>query len=125
MAGMDVGETRLPQDGRLRMESDGGNAIDFRVSSLRTVCGEKLVLRPLDDYKPVLPLEELGMSTTALDTVRALLGDRHGMIVVAGPARSGKTTTLSAIASALQSAAASVVSVEDPIEYRIPGVNQV
>ncbi|HEY7791652.1 MAG TPA: ATPase, T2SS/T4P/T4SS family, partial [Vicinamibacterales bacterium] len=124
MAGMDIAEKRLPQDGRLRITSDDGAEVDFRVSTLRTLFGEKIVLRVLDHRKGVPPLEELGMSPASLEELRQFLRHQHGMILVVGPTGSGKTTTLSSAVGSLQSEKTNIITIEDPIEYQIPGVNQ-
>jgi type IV pilus assembly protein PilB len=124
MAGMDIAEKRLPQDGRLRVAAEDGSDVDFRVSTLRTLFGEKIVLRVLDHRKGVSPLEELGMSAGALEEFRQFLRHQHGMILVVGPTGSGKTTTLSSAVGALQSEKTNIITVEDPIEYQLPGVNQ-
>ncbi len=124
MAGMDIAETRLPQDGRIRVRAEDGTDVDFRVSTLRTVCGEKVVMRVLDHRKGVPALEEIGMSAAALAEMRKLLLHQHGMILVVGPSGSGKTTTLSSALSALKSEKANIITVEDPVEYQISGVNQ-
>ena len=124
MAGMDIAETRLPQDGRLRSTDEDGNEVDFRVSTLRTLFGEKVVMRVLDHRKGVPAIEELGMSATALETVRGFLRHQHGMILVVGPTGSGKTTTLSSALRAVQSERTNIITIEDPVEYQIPGVTQ-
>jgi type II secretory ATPase GspE/PulE/Tfp pilus assembly ATPase PilB-like protein len=124
MAGMDIAEKRLPQDGRLRSTAEDGNEVDFRVSTLRTLFGEKVVMRVLDHRKGVPSLEEIGMSAAALEEVRAFLRHQHGMILVVGPTGSGKTTTLSSSLRAVQSEKTNIITIEDPIEYQIPGVNQ-
>jgi type IV pilus assembly protein PilB len=124
MAGMDIAEKRLPQDGRLRSASEDGNDVDFRVSTLRTVWGEKVVMRVLDHRKGVPALEEIGMSAAALEEVRQFLRHQHGMILVVGPTGSGKSTTLSSALRAVQSEKTNIITVEDPVEYQIPGVNQ-
>jgi type IV pilus assembly protein PilB len=124
MAGMDIAEKRLPQDGRLRSQSDDGTDVDFRVSTLRTLFGEKVVMRVLDHRKGVPALEEIGMSATSLEEVRQFLRHQHGMILVVGPTGSGKTTTLSSALSAVKSEKTNIITIEDPIEYQIPGVNQ-
>jgi len=124
MAGMDIAEKRLPQDGRLRSTSEDGTAIDFRVSTLRTLFGEKVVMRVLDHRKGVPALEEIGMSATTLEEVRQFLRHQHGMILVVGPTGSGKTTTLSSSLKSVQSERTNIITIEDPIEYQIPGVNQ-
>jgi type IV pilus assembly protein PilB len=124
MAGMDIAEKRLPQDGRLRATSEEGSEVDFRVSTLRTVWGEKVVMRVLDHRKGVPAIEEIGMSAVALEEVRNFLRQQHGMILVVGPTGSGKSTTLSSALRSVQSEKTNIITVEDPVEYQIPGVNQ-
>ena len=124
MAGMDIAEKRLPQDGRLRSTAEDGTEVDFRVSTLRTLFGEKVVMRVLDHRKGVPALEEIGMSVTSMDEMRAFLRHQHGMILVVGPTGSGKSTTLSSALKLVQSERSNIVTIEDPIEYQIPGVNQ-
>jgi type IV pilus assembly protein PilB len=124
MAGMDIAEKRLPQDGRLRAAAEDGSEVDFRVSTLRTLYGEKVVMRVLDHRKGVPDLEEIGMSAVALEEMRAFLRHQHGMILVVGPTGSGKTTTLCSALTAVQSERTNIITIEDPVEYQIPGVNQ-
>ncbi len=124
MAGMDIAEKRLPQDGRLRIKTEDGKDVDFRVSTLRTLFGEKIVLRVLDHRKGAPPLEELGLSAASMEEVRFFLRHQHGMILVVGPTGSGKTTTLSSAISSIKSGRTNIITIEDPIEYQIPGVNQ-
>ncbi len=124
MGGMDIAEKRLPQDGRIRCGGDDGREVDFRVSTLRTIFGEKVVLRVLDHRKGVPPLEELGFSAGALDLLRQFLRHQHGMILVVGPTGSGKTTTLCSALTAVRSERTNIITIEDPVEYQIPGVNQ-
>jgi type IV pilus assembly protein PilB len=124
MAGMDIAEKRLPQDGRLRVKTEDGRDVDFRVSTLRTLFGEKIVLRVLDQRKGAPPLEELGFSASAMEELRYFLRHQHGMILVVGPTGSGKTTTLSSAISSIKSGRTNIITIEDPIEYQIPGVNQ-
>jgi type IV pilus assembly protein PilB len=124
MAGMDIAEKRLPQDGRIRATAEDGTEVDFRVSSLRTLFGEKIVMRLLDHRKGVPVLEELGMSAGSLEGLRQFLRHQHGMILVVGPTGSGKSTTLSSALNSLKSERTNIVTIEDPIEYQIPGVNQ-
>jgi type II secretory ATPase GspE/PulE/Tfp pilus assembly ATPase PilB-like protein len=124
MAGMDIAEKRLPQDGRLRSHSEDGTDVDFRVSTLRTLFGEKVVMRVLDHRKGVPALEEIGMSATAMEELHLFLRHQHGMILVVGPTGSGKSTTLSSALRAVQSEKTNIITIEDPIEYQIPGVNQ-
>ena len=124
MAGLDIAEKRLPQDGRIRVSADEGHDIDLRVSTLKTIFGEKVVLRLLDLRKGVPPVEELGLSAAALDRIRFFLRHQHGMILVVGPTGSGKTTTLSSALASIRSVRTNIVTIEDPVEYQIPGVNQ-
>jgi type IV pilus assembly protein PilB len=124
MAGMDIAEKRLPQDGRLRSTAEDGADVDFRVSTLRTLYGEKVVMRVLDHRKGVPALEEIGMSAIALEEMRAFLRHQHGMILVVGPTGSGKTTTLCSALTSVRSERTNVITIEDPVEYQIPGVNQ-
>ena len=124
MAGMDIAEKRLPQDGRLRSMAEDGTEVDFRVSTLRTLFGEKVVMRVLDHRKGVPALEEIGMSAAALEELRQFLRHQHGMILVVGPTGSGKTTTLSSALRSVQSEKSNIITIEDPVEYQIPGVNQ-
>src|SRR5438105_1553885 len=124
MAGMDIAEKRLPQDGRLRSAAEDGSDVDFRVSTLRTLYGEKVVMRVLDHRKGVPALEEIGMSAMALEEVREFLRHQHGMILVVGPTGSGKTATLSSSLREVQSEKTNIITIEDPIEYQSPGVNQ-
>jgi type IV pilus assembly protein PilB len=124
MGGMDIAEKRLPQDGRIRCQGDDGQEVDFRASTLRTIFGEKIVLRVLDHRKGVPPLEELGFSAAALESLRHFLRHQHGMILVVGPTGSGKTTTLCSALTSVRSERTNIVTIEDPVEYQIPGVNQ-
>jgi type IV pilus assembly protein PilB len=124
MAGMDIAEKRLPQDGRLRIKTEDGREVDFRVSTLRTLHGEKIVLRVLDHQKGAPALEDLGLSAASMAELRFFLTHQHGMILVVGPTGSGKTTTLSSAISAIKSGRTNIITIEDPIEYQIPGVNQ-
>jgi type IV pilus assembly protein PilB len=124
MAGMDIAEKRLPQDGRLRATAEDGSDVDFRVSTLRTLYGEKVVMRVLDHRKGVPALEEIGMSANSLEEVRQFLKHQHGMILVVGPTGSGKSTTLSSALSSVKSEKTNIITIEDPVEYQIPGVNQ-
>jgi len=124
MAGMDIAEKRLPQDGRLRIKTEDSREVDFRASTLRTMYGEKVVLRVLDQRKGAPLLEELGLSAASMEELRSFLRHQHGMILVVGPTGSGKSTTLSSAITSIKSGRTNIITIEDPIEYQIPGVNQ-
>src|SRR5262249_52620598 len=124
IAGMDIAERRRPQDGRSTLRI-GGDRIDLRLSSLPTQFGEKIVVRLLDNRKAQLELEQLGMMGEDLATFRALLSRPQGMILVTGPTGSGKTSTLYAGLNWLRSPIKNIITVEDPVEYQLPGINQV
>ncbi|MBI3049927.1 MAG: Flp pilus assembly complex ATPase component TadA [Acidobacteria bacterium] len=124
LGGMDIAEKRLPQDGRIRATTEEGQQVDLRVSTLRTIFGEKVVLRVLDHRKGVPPLEELGLSAASMEQIRHFLRHQHGMILVVGPTGSGKSTTLSSALASIRSERTNIITIEDPVEYQIPGVNQ-
>lgn len=124
MADMDIAEKRLPQDGRVAVRVDGRD-IDLRVSTIHTVFGEKAVLRLLDRSRVLPGLDELGFSPGALTHFRELIADPYGMLLVTGPTGSGKTTTLYAVLQELNVPAVNIVTIEDPVEYLLPGVNQI
>jgi type IV pilus assembly protein PilB len=124
MADMDTTENRKPQDGRLGMH-EGATRVNFRVSTIPTVGGEKVVMRLLDEGNHIFDLEHLGLCKRDLKSVQALIDKPHGMIVVTGPTGSGKSTTMYALLSKLNAVSRNIVTVEDPVEYRLPGVNQV
>jgi len=124
LAGMDIAEKRLPQDGRTQHRVKG-REIDIRVSSLPTVFGEKIVLRLLDRSTRLLKMEELGFSREALEGFRSLFMQPYGMVLVTGPTGSGKTTTLYAALSEINSIDKNIVTIEDPVEYVLTGINQV
>jgi type IV pilus assembly protein PilB len=124
MAGMDIAEKRLPQDGRVRVANEDGKDVDFRASTLRTLHGEKMVLRVLDQNRGVPPIEELGFSSGAFSDLKGFLKFQHGMILVVGPTGSGKTTTLCSALMSMQSERTNIITIEDPIEYQLPGINQ-
>jgi general secretion pathway protein E len=123
MANLDIAEKRLPQDGRILLRL-GGRPIDVRVSTLPTGHGERVVLRLLDKERGRLEPESLGMSPEVLGTFDSLITQPHGIVLVTGPTGSGKTTTLYAMLSRLDSASTNIMTVEDPIEYDLPGVGQ-
>lgn len=124
MADMDTTESRRPQDGRLSLV-EGGTSVNFRVSTIPTVGGEKVVMRLLDEGNQVFELEGLGLCARDLKAIQSLINKPYGMIVVTGPTGSGKSTTMYAVLSKLNSTSRNIVTVEDPVEYRLPGVNQV
>ncbi|HHY27843.1 MAG TPA: type II/IV secretion system protein, partial [Desulfitobacterium dehalogenans] len=121
MSGMDVAERRLPQDGRSSFFVSG-KTIDLRVSSLPTVYGEKIVIRILDQDTAQRSLPSLGMSGSVGKSIQRLIKEPHGIILVVGPTGSGKTTTLYALLQELISEQLNLVSIEDPVEYQLPGV---
>jgi len=124
MADMDTTETRRPQDGRLTIDDDGAKAY-LRVSTIPTVGGEKAVMRILDEGGRVFSLEQLGLCERDRLLFQQLIDKPLGMCLVTGPTGSGKSTTMYAMLSALNSTARNIVTVEDPVEYRLPGINQV
>ncbi|WP_207641560.1 GspE/PulE family protein [Syntrophomonas palmitatica] len=123
-SGMDIAEKRVPQDGRFRMIIEN-REIDFRVSSLPTNHGEKIVLRILDRGTSLARVDQLGLSPANMEKLMALAHRPHGMVVVTGPTGSGKTTTLYAVLNEINSIDKNVITLEDPIEYSLPGINQV
>jgi type II secretory ATPase GspE/PulE/Tfp pilus assembly ATPase PilB-like protein len=124
LASLDIAERRLPQDGAVRGRH-AGHAVDLRISSLPSQHGETVVIRILDQSRQLLSLGALGLTARETDAVHAILARRKGIILVTGPTGSGKTTTLYAMLNAIRDGATSIVTVEDPIEYSIPGVTQV
>lgn len=124
MADMDTTESRRPQDGQLTLNEATGR-VNFRVSTIPTVGGEKVVMRLLDEGTRIFQLDQLGMCERDLKKIQRLIEKPHGMIVVTGPTGSGKSTTMYAILSKLNSVSRNIVTVEDPVEYRLPGINQV
>jgi type IV pilus assembly protein PilB len=124
MADMDIAERRIPQDGRVGLVV-GGKSIDLRVASLPTVYGEKIVLRILDKSNVLLRLEDLGFSDSNYERYSQSFTKPYGMILVTGPTGSGKSTTLYATLNIVSRPEINVITVEDPVEYRIPGINQV
>ena len=124
MAGLDIGERRLPQDGRCRVSVQGRD-IDIRVSIVPTLHGESVVLRLLDKARAPLDLGRLGFGTGLEIGIRELLSLPNGIILVTGPTGSGKTTTLYAALELLNRPERNIVTAEDPVEYQIPGVNQI
>ncbi len=123
MAELDISEKRLPQDGRISLRI-GTRAVDVRVSTLPSAHGERAVLRLLDKSESKLNLEAVGMQGGVLERFKHLLTQPHGIILVTGPTGSGKTTTLYAGLQRLNAATLNIMTVEDPIEYELPGVGQ-
>lgn len=124
MAKMDIAERFVPQDGRIGITL-GDRAVDIRVSSLPTQHGERIVMRLLDKARGLLSLKDLGMAKEENDRISSLIHNPHGMILLTGPTGSGKSTTLYAILQALASPEVNIITVEDPIEYDVPGIGQV
>lgn len=123
LSNLKIDEQRLPQDGRFHMDIDN-HSIDFRVSTLPTVNGEKIVLRILDKSGGVPKLEELGLTGMKLERLKENISKAHGMLLVTGPTGSGKSTTLYAVLDILNKIGVNIVTLEDPVEYYIEGVNQ-
>ncbi len=124
MAEMNTTETRRAQDGHITL-SGNDKRINFRVSSIPTVGGEKLVLRLLDEGSKTFSLEQLGILDQDMQRLQKIIDRPHGMFIVTGPTGSGKTTTLYAVLSLLNAIERNIVTVEDPVEYRLPGINQI
>lgn len=123
MAGLDIAERRIPQDGRIDM-TVGGKELDFRVSSLPTVFGEKFVIRVLDKTAFNFTRENLGFTSTENILIDKMLAKPHGIILLTGPTGCGKSTTLCSFLKEVNTPAVNIITVEDPVEYTIPGVNQ-
>ena len=124
LAKLDIAEKRKPQDGRFRLKMESSD-IDLRVSTVPTQFGEKVVMRLLDSASAVLSLEQLGMDEALRGQVERLIRVPHGIALVTGPTGSGKTTTLYAALHLINSVEQNIMTIEDPVEYRLSGVNQV
>jgi type IV pilus assembly protein PilB len=124
IANMDIANRRIPQDGRISLKLDR-RLIDLRVASLPTAYGEKMTLRLLDRSSQIITLSELGFPDSQLKLFRKMITKPHGCVLVTGPTGSGKTTTLYAGLTELNSVEKHIITVEDPIEYRLAGINQV
>jgi type IV pilus assembly protein PilB len=124
LCAMDVTENRRPQDGRMRFDHHG-TLYDIRASSVRTVFGEKLVLRILDQASVLVPLARLGLLPDQQKRLDALILQPHGMVLVVGPTGSGKSTTLYSSLNLLNDAKRNIMTLEDPVEYNVAGLNQV
>jgi type IV pilus assembly protein PilB len=128
MAKLDIAEKRLPQDGRIKIRySDNGNSkdIDFRVSCLPTLFGEKIVMRLLDKDKLMLDMTKLGFESESLARFEVAIGKPWGMVLVTGPTGSGKTNTLYSSLAKINTPETNIMTAEDPVEFNLPGINQV
>jgi type IV pilus assembly protein PilB len=123
LAGMDISEHRLPQDGRMTV-TIGTRRLDFRASTFPTIHGEKLVLRMLDQASLRLELTALGMRAPLLDSFREIIRRPEGLILITGPTGSGKTSTLYAALTELVEGGKNITTIENPVEYEVPGINQ-
>lgn len=124
MAELDIAEKRKPQDGRIRVKV-AGRDVDVRISTVPTTWGESVVMRLLDRSSVLLSLEDLGLRGQKLDTMETLIRRPHGIVLVTGPTGSGKTTTLYAGLERINSPDKKIITVEDPVEYQIQGINQI
>ena len=124
MSNLDIAERRLPQDGRMRVRV-AGKDYDMRVSILPTVHGEKIVMRVLDKSNLSASLDKLGLDADTFQQVKSAVDAPHGLILVTGPTGSGKTTTLYSALNELNNPIFNIVTVEDPVEFQVPGINQV
>lgn len=124
LASLNIAEKRLPQDGRIRIKI-AGRDIDIRLSTIPTTYGERIVMRLLDKTAILLKLEELGLSPERLNTIKRLITKSHGIILVTGPTGSGKTTTLYAALSHINTTEKNIITVEDPVEYQLAGIGQI
>lgn len=125
MAKLDIAERRLPQDGRIKLRIQGGKEVEFRVSVLPTLFGEKVVMRILDKSTLQLDMTKLGFEEEALKVFKESIYKPWGMVLVTGPTGSGKTTTLYSAISELNKIDSNISTAEDPVEFNIPGINQV
>jgi type IV pilus assembly protein PilB len=124
LASLDIAERQQPQDGRIQL-TVGKKTFDFRVSTLPASFGEKVVLRILDRGSVLIPLDTLGFSPTNLENLTKLINRPYGILLVTGPTGSGKSTTLYSVLNTLRAPDVNIITVEDPVEYRLPGINQV
>ncbi|WP_437475580.1 type IV-A pilus assembly ATPase PilB [Sorangium sp. So ce1014] len=125
MSSLDIAERRLPQDGRIKLKMGRGREMDFRVSVLPTIWGEKIVLRLLDKGNLQLDMAKLGFDPKPLGDFKWAIGQPWGMVLVTGPTGSGKTTTLYSALSDLNQIGSNISTAEDPVEYNLHGINQV
>ena len=124
MGGLNIAEKRLPQDGRIRIKI-AGRDVDIRVSVVPAAHGERIVMRLLDKSSTILKLEDIGFSGEKLETFNRLIHNPHGILLLTGPTGSGKTTTLYAALSRINSPDKNIITVEDPVEYQIKGIGQI
>ena len=124
ICGMDIAEKRLPQDGRVEVEV-GGSKVDLRVSTLPVINGEKVVIRLLEKSQKLLELEALNFSESNLKIYKQLINSPHGIILLTGPTGSGKSTTLYATLQELNDETKNIITIEDPVERTIAGINQI
>ncbi len=128
MAKLDISEKRLPQDGRIKIKvkiDNRSRELDFRVSTLPTLFGEKIVLRLLDKDKLMLDMTKLGFEQQSLEIFQRNISKPYGMVLVTGPTGSGKTNTLYSALQALNTSETNIMTAEDPVEFNLPGINQV
>ncbi|MDP1997539.1 MAG: ATPase, T2SS/T4P/T4SS family [Gallionella sp.] len=123
MSGMNIAETRAPQDGRISLRLSG-RPIDFRVASHPTTHGENMVLRILDRQKGIVPLDQIGLNETALNTLKMIIAKPEGIVLVTGPTGSGKTTTLYSVLNHINTESVNIMTLEDPVEYPISLIRQ-
>ena len=124
ISGLDIAEHRLPQDGRLKMELSG-REVDFRVSVMPSIFGEKVVIRVLDKGQLNLDIEKLGFQEKAISELKRCVLKPYGMILACGPTGAGKTTTLYSLLKLVDRPRINIITVEDPVEFQLPGINQV
>jgi len=125
MAEMNIAERRLPQDGRIRVTAPGGRRVDIRVSTVPTVHGESIVMRLLDRSSVFLPFDRLGFAPAAARGFEEPIHRPHGIVLVTGPTGSGKTTTLYAALDKINRPDLKIITIEDPVEYQLKGINQI
>src|SRR5262249_50649398 len=128
MAKLDIAEKRLPQDGRIKIRlkiEDRSRDLDFRVSTVPTLWGEKVVLRLLDKTKLILDMTKLGFEAASLERFKRAIAKPYGIVLVTGPTGSGKTNTLYSAIASLNKADTNIMTAEDPVEFNLPGINQI